>query len=371
MGDNEAMLMRVAHRVHQRAMAKMEDMQRRLFGDLTDFEKTAERFAPGSILADKEADTDKAKPGKATKEPLAESAKIIKSSSHPDLTLTSVPVVRHWLFAPDGTRLRSRSFTVRTRHRRRAVTQCVTIGDSFSDDDRNYGVLTARHQRALFGLQDLWQRQGGRVANVDGERRGTVSASSWDLEDAIFGHHGGRTKRLVRQIVQQLASIPVAIENYIGPDGEVEDIDVTGLLAGAVFRPSRRGSSEQLGFPWVEILLGSIVTDAFDRTAVKPINIRVLTELGGGAAAVLYPKLDHLLSAHEETELRLDGLVERLGMTGNKQMHQRSYRRKKFEPVVERLTGQPLSRDGYVIDAKLEPTADGEDHKLVARRKRR
>lgn len=67
------MLMRVAHRVRRRVVAKMEGIQRRLFGDLNDFEKTAERFAPGSVTSPKAA-TDEVKPehqeAKATQMPI-------------------------------------------------------------------------------------------------------------------------------------------------------------------------------------------------------------------------------------------------------------------------------------------------------------
>jgi len=308
--------------------------------------------------------------GKPVTQPLADVVKLTLPSD-PDQALVAAPIVRHWLFAPDATRTRFREFTVEVRHRRRSLVQKVRIGDRFAEAGDGYGVLKARHQRALFVMQDLWQRQGGRLVEVDGVRLGFLCASSWELEEGLFGHHGGRQKKLVRQIMQQLASIPVAVDNYIGPNGKLEDIDLTGLIRGAEFRTAKKGSANQLGFPWVEVALSSVVTQAFEASAVKPINTKVLSELGGDPAALLYPKVDLLLSSHESTELSLSHAAVRLGMTGDKQMHQSGHRRRKFEPVAKRLDGLPLSKDGCVIDAKLEPTADKRDHKLVFRRKRR
>lgn len=281
--------------------------------------------------------------------------------------LAAVPLIRHWLFAPDGSKLRHRDFYVHTEHRGRRLVQRIRIGDRFSEPGTGYGVLKARHQRMLFALQDLWQKQGGRLAIVDGARIGVVRGSSCDLEARLFGSHGGQQKRIVRALVQQLASIPVEITNYIGQDGEVHDMDITGLLDGATFCRTRHGG--QRGAPWIEIYLSAIITRAFDAKSIKPVNLRVLNEFRSDLAALLYPKIDYYLAANPETEMRLDGLVAKLGLSGN-QLHQLKYRMRKFAPVVAELNGKPLSKEGYIIEAKLVPTSDGLDYKLVARRKK-
>ena len=301
-------------------------------------------------------------------EPLAEVI-VLPRPSQDDCALASIPLIRHWLFAPDGSKLNCREFKVRTRHQDEDIIQTIRIGDHFAEAGQGYGILKARHQRLLFALQELWQNQGGRLARVDGIRRGVVCASSWELEEILFGSHGGRQKRILRSLIQQLSSIPVSIDNYIGSDGNLTDLDLTGLISGAEFRGASRGSKSQLGFPWVEIYLSSVITRAFEQSAVKPLNLRVLGDLKGDVAALLYPKIDYYLATNSETEMRLDGLVEKLGLQ-NAQMNKPSYRRAKFQPVIEELNGKPLSKEGFVISAKLVPTADGRDHKLVATRKR-
>ena len=310
---------------------------------------------------------------KSEKEPLVieSSADVVRlpEPSSSDEALASVPLVRHWLFAPDGSRLRYRELMVRVQHGGREILQTIRIGDRFAEAGTGYGILKARHQRMLFAMQELWQKQGGRLARVNGVRQGCLCASSWELEQAMFGTHGGREKRLIRAMVQQLSSIPVEIRNYIGPDGEPCDLDITGLILGAEFNSSRRGDAGQMGFPWVEVYFSSVITRAFEQQAVKPLNLKVLGELRD-TAALLYPKIDYLLANNSVTEMRLDGLVEKLGLAGG-QLSQRAYRRRKFQAVVDELKGQPLSKEGYVIDARLVPTADGRDHKFVAERRRK
>lgn len=351
---------------------------------LTMFEKIAAKFAPDYYIQQRrepvawprrarEVGSYVGETEEATEKPKIEAtADVISfpSPSNPDHTLVSLPLVRHWLFAPDGTRLPHRKFKLETIHKRQHIVQTVTIGDTWADRGKGYGVLTTRHQRALFVLQQIWQQQGGRIALLNDVRRGTLCCSSWDLEQALFGTHGGREKRMARAIIQELSSIPVLIENYVASDGSIYDLDITGLLGGAEFKSSRRGSRTQLGFPWVEIFLSSIITRAFEERAVKPLDMRVLAGFKTNGAALLYPKLDYFLATHDETELTLQHLVERFGLDQiNGEMRKLSIRKRYFEPVAQELSGSPLSSDGYVIDATLQPTKDGTDLKLVARRK--
>lgn len=281
-----------------------------------------------------------------------------------DQEIVALPVIRNWLFAPDNTQLRYREFDIPIEHKGQVITQKIKIGDKWAGPTEGYKILTARHQRALFALQALWQDQGGNLVEISGKPHGIVAGSSWELEDRIFGNHGGDQKHRLRRIIQGLASIPIAIDNYIFPDGSVGRLALTGLLQGAEIIEKGQNA------PWAGIILSSLVTHAFDTSAIKPLNLRILAKLGGSPAALLYPKIDHLLSHHPRTELRLDHLAERMGMTGDKRMAQTAYRARKFEPYVEALDGLPLSKKGFVIEASLEPTADQRDHKISATRRR-
>ncbi len=347
----------MTNEIVQRARLVTEDEQR----PWAKYERAADVADGGAPEPDQEKEP--------TREPMAEVIKlsIPADDSH---AMTAVPLIRHWLFAPDRTKVRLRKLQVEVAHRGERITQSITIGDRVVGPTEGYGVLRTRHQRALFVLQQLWQEQGGRMVLWNGRRHGTVCASSWQLEQLLHGRHGGRQSDLVRLVMQGLASIPVKIENYVRPDGTVGSLDVAGLISGLVFSDSRRGSKGQLGFPWVEIALGPIITRSFELSAVKPINLDVLRSLKRDTSALLYPKLDYYLANNEGIELRLDGLVDKLGMT-SKELRQRGRRRRQFEAALVDLQGRPLSKEGgYVLDVRLEPTSDGLDDKLIAERKR-
>lgn len=300
-------------------------------------------------------------------QPMADVIRLTRADEQQsNLAVTALPVVRHWLFAPNGTRLKYREFTNEVSIRGREIVQRVCIGDKLGASvGQGYGVLTARHQRALFAIQHLWQKQGGRLASINGKRFGSVCCSSWQVEHLLFGSHGGKQKELVRLLIQQLASIPVKIENYVEQDGGVSTLDVTGLIHGR-FASSRKTPDGQLGFPWIEMVIDPVLVNAFERNDVKPIDLEVLAGFKSDVAAILYPKIDHHLATHNSVELRLDGLVEKLGLT-DKQLGQRAYRLKKFKEPLSELDGKPTSSGG-AMTVEAQPTADGMDWKLVAKR---
>jgi hypothetical protein len=289
----------------------------------------------------------------------------LPTPANPEHTIVALPIIRNWLFAPDRSKLRMRRFESKITHMGHHVTQSITIGDTLADAKSGYGVLKVRHQRVLFALQKLWQKQGGRLVSLYGDKHAVVSATSWAIEDALFGNHCGRNRRNVRKWVQELSSIPVRIDNYILPNGNLGSIDVTGLIANATFR-SEKTDSKQLGFPWVEILLSSAVTASFIAGDIKRINSTIVDELGD-IAALLYPKLDYYLSKHRRTTLNLLDLVDKLGLS-DKQLCERLYRLRKFEAVADELDARRLSDEAFLMGVWLEPTSDNTDYKLVAQR---
>jgi len=282
-------------------------------------------------------------------------------------TQVALPLVRNWLFAPERTSQRTRQFENNITHKGKPVTQTLTIGDTAAAEGKGYGVLTESHQKVIFALQKLWLEQGGKVVRVEGILHGTVKASSHTLEKAMFGSFGGKNRKKIRSRIQELNSIPVKITNYVGPDGELYNLDISGLIGGAVFG-EKKSDPKQLAFPWVSLLLSAPITAAFLAEKIKLLDTSTLSELSG-KAAVLYPKIDYYLSTHRQTEMRLLDLAEKIGLTHNKQyMRQKNYRRIKFEEVIEQLDARPLSKEGHLLGVWLEETKDGQDFKLVARR---
>lgn len=279
-----------------------------------------------------------------------------------ETTLVAIPMVRHFLFAPDRTKHSVRHFNVECKHRGQRLVQAFRIGDAHAAPGKGYGVLTVRHQKALFALQEIWQQQSGQMVHWRGRRLGLVKVTSWQLEDRIFGTHGGRQKQMLRQVLQELTSIPVAIKNYIDADGEVTDVDMTGLLAGAFFSQSAKGSKGQRrSGAWVEIVLGEVLTRAFEMGNHKPLALRVMDDMPD-IPALLYPKLDYLLCDKTEVRYRLPTLVQNLGLTGQIE-RQPSRRRRLFSAAASELDGKPLSKPGRVLYVRVAQgaAADGED----------
>jgi hypothetical protein len=281
-----------------------------------------------------------------------------------ETTLVAIPMVRHWLFAPDKTKRHTRSFNVKTKHKGKRVMQTVRVGDFNAAPNKGYGVLTTRHQKALFAIQEIWQEQRGQMVALGSSHHGFVATTSWQLEERIFGSHGGRQSAMVRQLLQELASIPVAITNYIDADDTLCDIDMTGLLCGVNFK---KGAKTQKGGVWVEILLGELLTRAFQLSSIKPLALKVINGLAGDVAPLLYPKFDYMLYRCDELTFKLPTLVNTLGLMGEIQ-RKPSKQRTLFQKAAHELTGRPLSKPGRTLRVRVAhgEAADGGDYLIAS-----
>lgn len=286
-------------------------------------------------------------------------------------SLCAIPLVRHWLFSTNKAKTRYREIRIPTLYKGVSLTQTIRIGDKDAKIGYGYGILKVKHQNMLFALQDLWQRQGGNMVRIDGTKNGVINTTSFELENTLFRSRGGKQSKMLRSLLQELSSIPVSIKNYIDEKGDVIDISVSGLINGVEFREKNveDGKDKQNdSTPSITIFLGTMITNAFARSAVKPINMAMLASFDTDIAELLYAKIDYYLSANESTELRLDALVEKLGLE-DRQLRTKNYRREKFTQAVNELNGRQLTTDNCVIDAKIIPTADGKDYKIVLKRK--
>jgi hypothetical protein len=281
-----------------------------------------------------------------------------------DLALTALPLVRNWLFTPDRSRLKWRKLESTVQHEGVEIEQSITIGEPNS---KISGVLTTKHQRAIFVLQRLWEEQGCRVVEDRGHRVGRVSVSSYVLENALFGSHGGRQKKLTKALIHELNAIPLHFKGFILPDNTVGELYLSGLIHGAMFTDRKGASGRQIGMPWAEITISPWLLAAWEKGDLKPIDLKTLDQLSTDLAKLLYPKLDWLLSKHDKVEYNLLGLCERLGLT-NAELSRRSRRHRKFASVATELTGAPLSSGGMLV-VEIEECLKSSDYKLVATRK--
>src|SRR5512135_694990 len=98
----------------------------------------------------------------------------------------------------------------------------------------------------------------------------------------------------------------------------------------------------------------------------KPVLIDVVLSFRSEIAQILYTHLDLILSDKTSYERRTKELFEDLGLEGKAYKHL-SDRRRILDRALPELQGKPLTT-GTITTAKLEPTKDGRDFKLVVRK---
>src|SRR5512135_1412583 len=98
----------------------------------------------------------------------------------------------------------------------------------------------------------------------------------------------------------------------------------------------------------------------------KPVLIDVVLSFRSEIAQILYTHLDLILADKTSYERRTKELFQDLGLAG-KEYGKVSARKRTLERALPELQGKPLTT-GTITTAKLEPTKDGAEFKLVVRK---
>ena len=146
------------------------------------------------------------------------------------------------------------------------VMRRVTLGRT-SAKGRIRGVLRQIHQDVFYQLLQRWDNQGYPVIGTHpGKTYGSFSLSAYELVMALRNSHNAREYQRVQDLLRDLASIPIVLENSYTWQG-LRDREEFTLLQGVDWkeraidettrRPKPGGTSE------VTILISSRVTEGF------------------------------------------------------------------------------------------------------------
>lgn len=240
--------------------------------------------------------------------------------------------------------------------------------------DRARGVLKQIHQDVFYKVLELWGQQGYPVGELRGRAYGTVRVTAYELVTAIFsGDDNARAYRRTRELLRDLMAIPIVLENVYTWQG-LKDREEFSLLSEVTWSEKQLDNSGRPvagGESLVTIMLSSLVTDGFLARHIKVLLGEPYESLGKGPgrrseiARLLYPFLDSQLATKDAYHAKLDSLSERFAL---QRYPYRSKRKEKFEPAVRALNGKPIHEGRYILRVELQPSADGEDFVLHARR---
>jgi hypothetical protein len=268
------------------------------------------------------------------------------------------------------------------------ILQRVTVG-KIGKKGRPRGVLKQIHQDVFYRLLELWGEMGYPLMEHKGEAFGIIVATAYVVVTAIRGNDGDDHYERAKNLVVDLASIPVVLENVYTWNG-LRDREQFTLLEGVRWSEHKIDESGHLdeaedGNTKVRILFSPFVTEGFLHKNVKTLLAQPYDALcavepeqrNGEAPAgkrkgcraeiarLLYPFLDTQLATKDEYHAKLDALAERFGLT---RYHYKSKRREKFLRAVTALNGRLILGERYALRTALRESQDGTDFVLVARR---
>jgi hypothetical protein len=284
-----------------------------------------------------------------------------------ELTLEQLP-----LFVVNAYKGESRTLTLTlTLEDGETVEQTFSVG-AVSEGGRSYGVLKQTHQEAFYRLLHVW---GERGYPLNGDGLGVLELTAYDLVVMLRGNDAEHHYRRAKELVNELASIPVSMRNVRTRRGvcNEEDFRLIHLdtwserkVDTKTRRPKEGGHSK------VRILFSRFVTDGFLRGHVKALMLGAYDSLGADntgrraeVARLLYPILDRELATKQKYHCRLTTLAERLGLVPQRY---KSDRARPFAQAVRLLDGKPILGERHSMRVTLRESADGEDYVLEATR---
>ena len=264
------------------------------------------------------------------------------------------------------------------------VIRRITVGRE-NATDRGRGVLTQIHQDVFYAVLRLWAEGTPHyqfIGGATGESYGKIHETRYKVVTAIRGAGNDRAEdyRRVQQLLRDLASTPVTLENVYTWQGFKERETFT-LLSEVRWRERASAAGDEEAR--VVILLSSFVTEGFLHKNIKILLGQPYDELRSEEAPaapgqrrrgsqleiarLLYPFLDSQLAKKDEYSARLDGLCERFGL--GKYVY-KSERKRKFDRSLQALDGKLIQKGEYVLRITLRESKDGDDFVMCARRER-
>jgi hypothetical protein len=259
-----------------------------------------------------------------------------------------------WQPANSRTPLRAKFFEreIEIADGRRVIAK-LKIG--FTDE----GTLTTDEQRVYYALVKLWEEHG--------RNEGFTPVSLYRLVKILGKPWGGKDRKRLRRALMRLRVTPLVWEkSYIDAvkDTRLDLLHPFTIIDDLkIARRKEKGEevSEVGYFRFHEAILKNLLADY-----TKPVLIDVVLSFKSEIAQILYTHLDLILSDKASYERRTKELFEDLGLEGETYRYA-SKRKEKLEPALKELQGKSLTT-GAIATAKLEPTKDGADLKLVVRK---
>ena len=242
----------------------------------------------------------------------------------------------------------------------------ITIGKLV--DGTETGVLTTNHFKVYLALIKFWEESG---KPINDKVHFTILGILKEIGIMDTGPNYETIKRILRQLIQ----IPLTFRNSFFVSGDnlqqgyyetLEDFHILGNLY--IYERKNIGRKQRVRgygeFKFSDAILRNLINNH-----THPLRLDVIREFKRHRdfAILLYTYLDRNLAFRDKYEIGLEKLFNHLDLS-QEQVRYPSDRKAKLNHVLDEIVGKELST-GILFHAEIVKTADGQDYKLVCRKK--
>ena len=252
-----------------------------------------------------------------------------------------------------------------------SLVQKVLVGRT-KGGKKEYGVLKQKHQAVMYELFRFWAQGERKLVQVGGKPRAVIITTAYHLAKAICNNDSSRSYQYIREILRDLASIPIFIQNAYTNSG-ISEIEFT-ILGEFGWRTRRRKNADsKQNLSQIHIQLSDIATRGLVHGYVKDFSLDVYKKIGGTerqgkhktTAATLYSFLDTELISKETYNISLINLLGELGM---RSYEYKSQRKEKIASAIQTLNGVEICGGTHYLDVSLRYSKELNDYILEAQR---
>jgi hypothetical protein len=228
------------------------------------------------------------------------------------------------------------------------------------------GVLTTNHFKIYLALIKFWEEAGRPIDNP-------IRLTTLKILKEVGLSDTGPNYETVKRILRHLVQIPITFENCFfipgngseqGRYGTLEDFHILSSLY--IYERKRVGQKAR---GYGEFQFSNPILRNLINNYSHPLRLDVIREFKKhkDLSILLYTYIDRNIAFKDSYEIGLEKLFEHLDLS-QRHVKYPSGRKRVLEPVLEQLIGKKLST-GILSHADIQKTVDGQDYKLVCRKK--
>ncbi len=225
------------------------------------------------------------------------------------------------------------------------------------------GVLTTTHFKVYLALVELWERAGKPINDP-------VHFTVYKVIKRLGLQDDGRTYGIIKRKLYGLRQIPIEfIDSFYTKDDDFRSLRPFSILGYLdIYERKDIGKRKKIR-GYGEFQFDRHILESLLSNHVHPLRLDIISSFRKhkDLAVLIYTYIDRSIAFKSHFEIRLKNLFRNLDLS-QRHVKYPSDRKRVIDPVLDQIRGRELST-GVLSDIDIVRTVDGDDYKLVCRKK--